>query len=172
MKISKTIVPETSLISQYLPAEYSDAFRCEFSSAKKVVADDVMIAFWTTFPRWVDYLFKLRNLLVRPFNLHTDMNGHAQKVRDCVTNGTPEGIMNIENKSENETIMSLTDSHLTCLLSVIIENEDEEKRSVSAVTVVNFHNFLGRCYFAVIRPFHYVVVKSMLKYIVKKLYQE
>ncbi|MDR1652533.1 MAG: DUF2867 domain-containing protein [Prevotellaceae bacterium] len=34
---------------------------------------------------------------------------------------------------------------------------------ISIITVVHFHNALGKVYFFVIRPFHKIIVKAMIK---------
>ena len=47
-------------------------------------------------------------------------------------------------------------------LSIHVESKEEQK-IISAITLVNFNNKLGRIYFFVIRPFHGAIVKNMLK---------
>ena len=47
-------------------------------------------------------------------------------------------------------------------LSIHVESKEEQK-IISAITLVNFNNKLGRIYFFVIKPFHGAIVKNMLK---------
>ena len=49
-----------------------------------------MAAFWTTMPGWLAFLFKLRNLLVRPFGLKTETNGNREALKEALC---PETIL-------------------------------------------------------------------------------
>ena len=69
MKVRNSSIPPDSLVNKYLPAKYSDSCECEIISDKEITADDIQISLWTDMPDWVNHLFKLRNLLVKPFGL-------------------------------------------------------------------------------------------------------
>ena len=85
MKSYKTDIPTDSLTQEYLPANYTDAFACEVTGAQKLSADDMMISFWTVVPDWVDALFKVRNLLVRPFGLETgETDNYIEKFEEII----------------------------------------------------------------------------------------
>lgn len=169
MKIKKNSIPQNSLVSNYLPSDYSDSFECNFISSKDIKPDDVQIAFWTTKPIWVDWLLKLRAILVKPFGIKSDINDYADNLRECLINGISCKYISAPSKSNNETVTCNVDKHLTFYLSVIILKGDGNKKSVIITTLVNFHNLLGRCYFFVIYPFHNILVRVMLRYLVKKI---
>jgi hypothetical protein len=169
MKTKKTTIPEDSLIRRYLPVDYSDAFECTFTSSKEVKADDVQLAFWSEKPAWINQLFNLRNFLVKPFKLRTDRkDDFLRNLNDAIRTGTPHGMVSIPAKSATETVLSMDDKHLLFYLSVQVKEQGENRKTVVATTLVRFHNALGKCYFAVIFPFHKLVVRSMLKYVIKK----
>ena len=86
MKVKNSTIPADSLINKYLPANYSDAFECEITTEKEITADDILISLWTDMPDWVNKLFKLRNLLVKPFGLQA---GEKEKpdIERCIRTG-------------------------------------------------------------------------------------
>jgi 2-polyprenyl-3-methyl-5-hydroxy-6-metoxy-1,4-benzoquinol methylase len=72
-------------------------------------------------------------------------------------------------KTDNETIMQLKDKHLTAELSIYVENIADNRKNISAITMVHFHNKLGIAYFFVIRPFHKIIVKTLLNKSIKDI---
>ena len=168
MKVKKTPISENSLVYSHLPSNYSDSFECNFISSKEITPDDILIAFWTAWPTWLNWLFKLRTILVKPFKLKSDINSYVETLRECIISGKPNQSISIPSKSNEETVMCTIDKHLTFYLSVIVRKE-ENKKTVIATTLVNYHNLLGRCYFFIIYPFHNIMIKDLLKRIVKKI---
>jgi hypothetical protein len=166
MKSYKTEIPANSLLKQYFPVDYADAFACDVETEKTLQADEIMIDLWTVMPRWLNALFKLRNILVRPFGLATGRNeDHAVNLNTMIRNGSGNaGIMSVAGKTENETAILLSDKHLDAYMSVFIDQQ-----TVTATTLVCYHNILGRVYFFFIRPFHAIVVKAMLKGTLKRM---
>lgn len=166
MKVRNSTIPADSLVNKYLPANYSDAFECEITTEKEITADDIMIAFWTDMPDWINKLFKLRNLLVKPFGLQGG-DGKMQDIKECIRSGGSYNFGSITDKSPRETVMRLEDKHLCAYLSVHIENTGENRWKISVITVVHFHYWLGYAYFYTICPFHYLVVRGMLKHVLR-----
>ncbi|GGK09304.1 DUF2867 domain-containing protein [Parabacteroides faecis] len=168
MKVRNSTIPPDSLINQYLPANYSDSFECETDSDKKITPDDIQVSFWTTMPGWVNQLFKLRNLLVKPFGLQAG-EGKIQEFKECIRSGGNCSFASVTDKSPQETIVCLDDKHLCAYLSIHIENLEGNRKKIRSITVVHFHYWLGYVYFYTICPFHYLVVRNMLRYTLKKL---
>jgi len=167
IKIHKSGIPQNSKISGYREIDYRDCFVCEIDSNKDISADDIMVAFWTIMPKWLSFLFKLRDILVKPFGLKTGENGDAKLLEEVIRNGGEYRFVSVLEKSDNETIISLSDKHLTAYLSAYIEKESK----IYATTLVKFHNKLGVLYFYAICPFHIIVVRNMFKTSVKHLLQ-
>jgi len=162
MKVEKNSIPADSLVHKYLPANYSDVFACEMKGDTLPTPDDIIISFFTDMPGWVDALFRLRNFLVQFVGLKRS-NEDIEKLKDCIRTGGKYGFTSVPDKNNNETVLLLQDTHLNAYLSVHIENTDNKRKNVSLITVVHFNNRLGNMYFAIIKPFHKIVVKSMLK---------
>lgn len=169
MKIKKSTIPTDSLVNAYLPADYSDVFVCEVISNKKVSPDDLLIAFWTDFPGWVNTLFEIRNFLVKFVGLKADKED-SNELENCIRTGGTSNFTSVPAKSSNETVMLLADKHLNAYLSAHVGG-DMPQQKISVITLVHFNNKLGNTYFFFIRPFHQIIVKSMMKRVVKKMLQ-
>lgn len=168
MKINKTSIPVDSLVCQFFPANYSDAFECSFNSQKEINPDDLQIAFWTKSPKWIDNLFKIRNRLVQLVGLDNGKS-RVEDLEDCIRNNKKHSIFSVACKSENETVMKLSDKHLDAYMSIYVSDKEDNLKTVCVITVVHIHNLLGYLYFYSICPFHQVVVKGMLKYLIQNL---
>lgn len=161
MKIHKSPLPAHSIVAQYT-ADYTDCFRGEFPGTERIPPEKLMAAFWTTMPGWLAFLFKLRNLLVRPFGLKTETNGNRDVLKEALEKGESLGMMTVTAKTADEMVVSLDDKHLKAYLSVYIEG-----RNIYLSTLVQYHNKLGVAYFTLIRPFHKIVVKSMFRAVMR-----
>ena len=84
MKVCKSPLPENSRIVRYPDANYRDCFRCRLQNPGKVSPNQVMAAFWTTCPAWLKFLFRLRDLLVRPFGLKTGEGPSREKLEEAL----------------------------------------------------------------------------------------
>ena len=168
MKVRKTTVPTDFLVSEFSPNDYSDAFECSFKSSKNITADDIQVAFWTEPPKWVNRLFKLRDILIKPFGIQSGEGKDFAAFAACIRSGGSHRFVSVPCKSDDETVLCLNDKHLIAYLSAkIIQSGDNKK--VVMTTLVNFHNRLGKVYFFFICPFHGIVVRMTLKYVIKKL---
>ncbi|WP_407947211.1 DUF2867 domain-containing protein [Parabacteroides merdae] len=43
------------------------------------------------------------------------------------------------------------------------ESMERDSQRISVSTKVRFHNSLGKCYFAIIKPFHNLICKTLLQ---------
>ena len=139
MKVYKSPLPENSRIIRYPDANYRDCFRCRLQNPGKVSPNQVMAAFWTTSPAWLKFLFRLRDLLVRPFGLKTGEGASRKKLEEALDSGESYGFMTLAEGGE-----------------------------VFASTVVRYHNKLGVVYFNLIRPFHILVVKNLFQQMMRE----
>ncbi|WP_292010176.1 DUF2867 domain-containing protein [Chryseobacterium sp.] len=169
MKIRKTIIDKESVVSKYLPANYSDVFECKVPLMDTITPDDLQIAFWGMENGWVRNLFKIRNILVSPFGLKSADNESIYGFIECIKQGGSYNIVSVVDKTPNETVLLLNDSHLKAYLSMRISNEENNLKRITLTTVVHFHNWLGYVYFYTIMPFHFIVVKSMLRNTINQL---
>ncbi|NDV79748.1 DUF2867 domain-containing protein [Dysgonomonas sp. 511] len=161
VKVRKAGIPQESVAHNYLWANYRDTYMCEVARESDISPDDVMVAFWTDPPFWVRSLFRLRNSLVRVFGLKGDESLSRESLEQCIRTGEQQGFVSVSMKTADETIVLLRDKHLNAYLSVYMAAGGGSKQ-VSATTMVQYKNRLGRVYFSLIKPFHRLVVKSLL----------
>lgn len=171
MKIKGENIPDGYLIKRFLPANYCDIFSYTCKTSKIITPDDVQVAFWTVQPAWIQKLFKIRNILVKPFGLKGEEN-NIQGFEDCIRNSGNYRFISVPAKSESETVLCLDDKHLRAYLSVHINEIANSNRIIEAITLVQFKNLLGYIYFYSIAPFHNIIVKKMLEYTVNQLVKE
>ena len=71
MVTENSAVPDKSLLAQYLPANYTDAYSKEVSGRDETTPEELMQAIFTHPSPLAGALMKLRNILVKPFGLET-----------------------------------------------------------------------------------------------------
>lgn len=107
-------------------------------------------------------LFTLRNKLVAVFGLKgSDKKSKIiqQAEQSDFAVGERFGLFKVLDKKEKEIILGEDDKHLDFKVSLLYA-QPENKIYIS--TGVQYHNFFGRLYFFFVKPFHRLVVKSML----------
>ena len=73
-------------------------------------------------------------------------------------------VFHIIDRSESEIVMAEDDKHLYFRTSLFVEKINEKSlNNVYLTTLVHFHNFWGRLYFTPVKPFHKLIMKTMLK---------
>lgn len=114
-------------------------------------------------PAWLNVLFKIRDLLVRPFGLKTGTADNSEELKEALLKGKDYGLMSAVAHSADESVISLDDKHLKAYFSIYIEGRD-----VYITTLVQFHNKLGVAYFNLIRPFHKIIVKNIFRQVMRE----
>ena len=104
-------------------------------------------------PGWVNGLMKLRNAIVKPLGLEVGMRF----------------VDTICEQNAQEVVFGMPDKHLTFHASLWCGEKEPGGQTFTITTVVKFNNRLGRLYFFFIRPFHKVIIRSMLKRVAKRL---
>lgn len=141
------------LIRSYLPADYLDSFT-QIIQVKTAITPEIFFNMaFCQFPKWINWLLKLRNLLVKPFGI--DTNKHFTDM--------------ICEKIDNEIIVGMPDSHLTFHASLWCGNVERNHQKIGITTVVKYNNFIGRVYFFLIKPFHHLIMRFILKRIQKNI---
>ncbi|WP_315722964.1 MULTISPECIES: DUF2867 domain-containing protein [unclassified Bradyrhizobium] len=155
MTISE-ITPDVDRDRWLAGADFADAFRITVDGAvldARTAAERML----GHAPWWMAALLKLRNGLVRPFGLKTSG-------ADARRPGPMIGMFPVIDETPAQLVLGFDDKHLDfrVLVDVVPLNSTSQ---VTATTLVQTHNALGRVYLAVITPFHRLVVKAMLRQI-------
>jgi hypothetical protein len=101
----------------------------------------------------VNGLMKLRNTIVKPLGLEVGM-----RFADTICE-----------QNAQEIVFGMPDKHLTFHAALWCGEKESGGQTFTITTVVKFNNRLGRLYFFFIRPFHKVIIRSMLKRVAKRL---
>jgi hypothetical protein len=152
MKIDKITIDESSLVNNFFPADYVDAFGCVVNTSKSIEPEKILLDMQNNQPTWIRFLFRLRDILIKPLRLKA---GNKTLIK-------------IPIKNENEIVFQLIDKHLTVELSIYSNLIEEDKLKIVCATLVHYHNKLGVLYFFMIKPFHKIIVKSILNKIILK----
>lgn len=126
--------------------DYTDEFSDIIHTVRFINAAELSELFFSA-PKWVTILMKIRNAMVRPLGLKKEKN-----LSDLV---------HIE--SENIATVCKNDKHLDLEIAFITESMECDSQCISVSTKVRFHNSLGKCYFAIIKPFHNLICKTLLQ---------
>lgn len=150
-------IPRRSIIANgFGKADYCDSYRIAKQTDETV--DEITTRIFNA-PQWVTGLMKLRNRIFGIFGLKRN------KAEDTATaayypSGSKAGYFTVTERNGDEIVMGEDDRHLYFRTSVLI---DREESFIHLTTIVKFHNVWGRLYFLPVKPFHRLIVKSLLK---------
>jgi len=172
MKINKIAIPEDSLIHGTLnQIHYADCYSVDFQNERVITVEEVARMFFKSIPDWVLFLLDLRNWAVKWFGLKSE-NAREVLARldsDPIEPGKPFGIFQVINKNANEILMGDEDKHLDFRVSIRLNTEGGNEYAASVATIVQFNHFSGRLYFLPVKPFHKLIVRSMMVLLGRKL---
>ena len=139
------------LINKYLPADYSDSLSKRINPVNPLTPDCIFEEMFCNFPKPVDLLMKMRNVLVKPLGLQG--GGGFRNL--------------ISERNDEEIIICKNDKHLCFWVGIYCSRPEEGWQEASVTTVVKFNNFLGKIYFIGIWVFHKLLVKSLFRKAIK-----
>ncbi len=148
--------PSTSCIGTCLKkTDYVDTFSTTNHSDSLATITTKIFA---TAPGWVKALMGLRNALVKVLGLKTDFpEAKDQRFEE----GGRLAFFKIYEIHDNEILLGEDDSHLNFRVSIFDSKEAEN--NIKVTTLVQYNNTLGKLYFAVVKPFHMIIVKKMVR---------
>ena len=161
MKITKSNLPETSLLKN-IPHDYTDSYSVTLNT-KDLTIEQVGKSFFTSSPAWVDTLLILRDKIVGMIGLKTASNaGNREKLLasfKCEA-GEQLALFKVFAKNEHEVILGEDDKHLDFRVSLFL---DRQKNGLIVSTVVKTHNWMGALYLLAVKPFHKLIVPTLVK---------
>lgn len=118
-------------------------------------------------PAVVKALFAARYVLARALRLDTARIPHRPVLRPetvSFTPGEPVAIFTVRSGEEGRfLVLGVDDNHLTAHLTIVAEPVSGARQRFQVGTVVHHHRRAGRFYFALIKPFHHLVIGRMLR---------
>ena len=158
LKARKTgLPPQASIAPLYAGSDLADAYVVALPNAQVAGMDmeSLARALFGSQPGWAQKLMVLRDAIVARFGIKTATqltNGGGGRV--C--------IFRIYAVTANEIIVGEDDSHLDFRLSMLRSPHGGAHGSLTLASAVHCHNWLGRAYIMVIRPFHKLIVRHTL----------
>ena len=154
--------PGASIAPLYPGSNLADAYAVDLPSAQARQMDMQSLArvLLGSQPGWARKLMVLRDAIVARFGIKTARQMEAKP-------GKRIGIFRIYAVSDDEIIVGEDDSHLDFRLSVLRNRNTGRHGSVTMSSVVHCHNWVGRAYILLIRPFHKLIVRRSLARAVK-----
>jgi hypothetical protein len=156
-------IPEGSIIGKSFGVfDYFDAYSISLTFPVTSSIDILFSEFGNISPLWIKALVKLRNFLVGFLGLKT---GETEKLTaKKYERGDKIGFFKIQGRNEQEIVFGEDDKHLNFASSLHLKR-DGEIELLYFITIVKFHNFTGRAYFFFIKPFHKLIIRSVLKHL-------
>ena len=114
---------------------------------------------FTTTPKWIESLFVFRNKIAGWFGLKTEM---PNDYNETFKVGGYLKFFKIYSISNTEVILGADDSHLN--FRALITDDKSASYNIKVITLVEYNNFKGKMYMSVIKPFHRLIVRRMVKY--------
>lgn len=148
-RVHATSLPQNSrLYQQPAGVQDSDFIDCYTKPCETSLEDAAQRAL--SFPPWASALLRLRNVLVAPFGLNTEVtNENRPDQPDRM------GVFPLISRDASEIILGLDDSHLDFRISVL-----KQDGQIYFATWVRTKNRFGRIYLRLIMPFHILIVRN------------
>ncbi len=117
-------------------------------------------------PVWLKFLYGVRWVFVRLLGMRQEGSPLERPLLPADISFTPGDSATFFTVTMAEPdrywVAEASDTHLTGYVAVIVEPLAAGNR-FHVVTIVHYHHWTGPVYFNVIRPFHHIVVRQMMK---------
>jgi hypothetical protein len=143
--------------------DYEDTF--SIPCPPGITMSDVIMASLKSTPGFVKVLLNARDSIVSRLGLKTGESiGPIEPSQ--IKSGAKVGPLEIGELTHSKVIVGMDDTHLDFRMIATIQGS-----VLNCTTQVRFNNKFGRLYFLVIKPFHIVIVPSMLRATINALDQ-
>ena len=162
------IQPKRSIISNGInrKVDYTDSFEITIPNDESWTIDYLTALVFSSAPSWVGFLLNIRNKIVKPLGLQSGLNPEPVNFDKSIHYkiGNQIFLFTVINRSKVEIVMGENDKHLYFRASVFIDKSHNSiTQSLYLTTIVQFHNSFGKLYFIPVKPFHKLIIKSLLR---------
>lgn len=159
--------PPKSIINEsFGKADYLDIYSISFQNPQNYSIDYLTGLFFTSMPNWIKNLLSFRNFIVKFFGLQggdIDQLKEPDKSVHYVI-GSEAVIFKVSDRNDDEIVMADNDKHLNFRTSLMIEKtDDNDIFNFYSATIVHYNNIWGRLYFLPVKPFHKLIIRTMLR---------
>ena len=160
-------IPEESIVAKdFNVIHYCDSYSVVIQTNESL--DTITTEIFQT-PKWTDVLMGIRNTVVKLAGLQTGGKKMNTHISDHYPVGSRAVYFKVIDRNEHEIVMAENDKHLNFKVSVMISRKGNN-RTVHLTTLVKYNNFLGRLYFFPVKPFHRLIIRSLLRRLLRKKY--
>ncbi len=124
--------------------------------------DELTTALVSSVPSWVVALLRLRNALVRLIGLDPATAVTVDTATMALEAGGRVLFFRVYDVSDDTIVLGEDDDHLDYRLVVSIDRRGGTS-VVTATTLVTYHGWRGRAYFAAVRPYHRLIMPAWLR---------
>lgn len=124
---------------------------------KHLQPDQIQLAIFGYMPNWVNRMMTVRDKMVAALGFNTGEGMMPAQVPNALNEGDRAGFLTVIEKTDREIISFAQDKHMQFYLSV---RKAESQAVVS--TLVNPTTKIGWLYLQIIRPFHWLIARSVL----------
>jgi hypothetical protein len=157
-QVRRTSIPEGELFPGGLQkVDYADAYVGLLPSGSNVTPEELARKLMRIRPWWVRFLLALRDLVVRPFGLKHGGAPRPAPTNEQAIKGDKLSFFTVVSRTDRELMLAADDKHLESRLWILL-NGDE----VTVTTLVHYLNSLGVGYFFLVKPFHKLMLRSLL----------
>lgn len=146
---------------------YTDSYSTAILSTHPVTIEQTGSAFLSSAPRWVEQMLLFRDNLVRLFGLKVSQPASREQMQ--IAPGEKAGPFIILDKNKKELILGQDDKHLNFWVSLYLQSSENTPQLLLCTTLVHYNNIWGRLYFFFVKPFHRLIVPSLIKNVVHQL---
>jgi len=152
-------IPENSMIlKNFGKTDYLDVYQIRKQTNESVDSITTQIF---SLPRWVNGLLKIRNSIVGKLGLKTG-NKKDTIVEVYYPTGSKAVFFTVIDRNDQEIVMGENDKHLNFRTSVYIDKNGLNS-DIYLSTLVHYNNFWGKLYFLPVKPFHKLIIKSLMR---------
>lgn len=154
MTVLKVAPPaESAITSWYDGADLVDAYAVRRPAGAPMDAGAIATLVMARPPAFFRLLLTMRDAIMARVGVKT-----TKQLRDADDRPRVD-FFPVISRSIHEIVLGEDDRHLDFRLSILLGPGDQ----VIATTAVRCHNTLGRVYLAVIKPFHVLIVRTLLR---------
>lgn len=155
---------DSVLMAERLRYGYADCFTVSLAR-NDVATHELVTAFFSAAPAWVNWLMALRNRVVSIFGLKTGERGCFAPPHYI---GQQIGVFRILHIDEREVVLGEDDKHLDFRTSLFLIRHGGNA-SLAISSLVNTKNRLGKVYFVLVKPFHRLIVPIVARGMARQL---
>ena len=154
----KTIPENSIILKDFGKTDYLDVYQIRKQTNESVDSITTQIF---SLPLWVNGLLKIRNSIVGKLGLKTG-NKKDTNVEVYYPTGSKAVFFTVIDRNDQEIVMGENDKHLNFRTSVYIDKNGLNS-DIYLSTLVHYNNFLGKLYFLPVKPFHKLIIKSLMQ---------